>query len=161
MPVRSYGSGAQQDSPDLGIVEPSYEALTLLAILVYPHVSNLARLAYDQPQFLAMAMCFRDFGTKELRSVPVLTWQDGISCVDCLQVCLVLALPVCVERASSSPYNCLDLVLPFDHAFMSRVATTTTTTICKYCPVLPRVARTTSKQQERYCSLPICPYSIS
>ena len=80
------------DNSQLDTLELGYKALTLFAVSVYPRVSDLARIARDKLNFLATAMRFHYFGTKELRSVPVFTRQSGISRVDCLRICLVLAM---------------------------------------------------------------------
>ena len=66
-------------------------------------------------------MRFRYFGTKELRSVPVFTRQGGISRVDCLRVCPVLATQAYVDRTSSQEYIHFDPVWPYKHVFMSQV----------------------------------------
>ena len=105
----------------LDTVELGYKALALFAVSVYPRVSDLARLARDELQFLTTAMRFRYFGTKELRSVPVFTRQTGISWVDCLRVCMVLAMQVFTGRTSSRIYIHSDMVYPFQHVFMSQV----------------------------------------
>ena len=74
----------QPDNLEVSIVELGCKALSLFAVLVYPGVSHLARLARDQTHILATAMRYRYFGTKELRSVPVFTHQGGISRTECL-----------------------------------------------------------------------------
>ena len=86
-----------------------------------PRVCDLARLARDELQFLATAMRFRYFGTKELRSIPIFTWQGGISGVDCLRVCLVLAMQAYVDQTSSRVYIHSNPVWPYRHVFMSQV----------------------------------------
>ena len=66
-------------------------------------------------------MRFRYFGTKELRSVPVFTWQTGLPRVDHLRVCPVLAMKAYVDRTSTRKYIHSDPVHPFQHVFMSQV----------------------------------------
>ena len=80
-----------------------------------------ARLARGKLDFVATAMWFRYFGTKELRSVPVFTRQTGISRVDCLRACPVLAMQAYVDRTSSRVYIHPDPVWPYQHVFMSQV----------------------------------------
>ena len=87
----------QSDNDELDTVELGYKALSLFAVSVYPRVSDLARLARDKLDFLATAMRFRYFGTKELRSVPVFTRQTGLPRVDQLRVCPVVAIKACVD----------------------------------------------------------------
>ena len=89
-------------------------------------VSDLARLVRDKTQILAMAMRYRYFGTKELRSVPVFTRQGGISRADCLRVCPVLAMQAYLDRTSSELYKHSDLVYPFQHVWMSQVPSRST-----------------------------------
>ena len=88
---------------------------------MYPRVSDLARLARDKLDFLASAMRFRYFGTKELRSVPIFTRQTGLPRVDQLRVCPVLAMKAYVDRTSTRQYIHSDPVHPFQHVFMSQV----------------------------------------
>ena len=71
-------------------------------------------------------MRYRYFGTKELRSVPVFTRQGRISRVDCLRVCLVLAMQAYLDRTSSELYKHSDLVYPFQHVWMSQVPSRST-----------------------------------
>ena len=80
----------QSDNLQLSTVELGYKALSLFAVLVYPRVFDLARLARDQTQILATAMRYHYFGTKELPSVPVFTRQGGISHADCLRLCRLI-----------------------------------------------------------------------
>ena len=82
----------QPDNLQLSTVELGYKALSLFAVSVYPRDSDLARLARDQTRILATAMRYGYFGTKELRSVPVFTWQGGISRAECPRVCPVVAM---------------------------------------------------------------------
>ena len=55
-----------EDNSEVGIVEPAYRALALLAVSVYPRVSNPARLACGKLRFMATVMKFRYVDTKEL-----------------------------------------------------------------------------------------------
>ena len=66
-------------------------------------------------------MRFRYFGTKELRSVTIFTRQTGLSRVDHLRVCPVLAMKAYVDCTSTRQYIHSDPVHPFQHAFMSQV----------------------------------------
>ena len=66
-------------------------------------------------------MRYHYLGTKELRLVPIFTQQGGISRVDCLWVCPVLAMQAYVDRTSSRAYSHSDPVWPYQHVFMSRV----------------------------------------
>ena len=68
-----------------------------------------------------MAMQFRYFCTKELRSVPVFTRQTGLPRVDQLRVCPVLAIKAYVDRTSTRQYVHSDPVYPFQHVFMAQV----------------------------------------
>ena len=86
-----------------------------------PRVFNLARPARDKLDFLAMAMRFRYFGTKELRSVPIFTRQTELPRVDQPQICPVLAMKAYVDRTSTQQYVHSDPVHPFQHVFMSQV----------------------------------------
>ena len=61
----------QADNSELDTVEPGFKALTLFGVSVCPCVSDMARLARDKTIFLATAMRYQYFGTKELRSVKV------------------------------------------------------------------------------------------
>ena len=109
------------DSDELDIVELGYKALSLFAVSVYPRVSDLARLARDKLDFVASAMRFHYFGTKELRFVQVFTRQTGLPRVDQLRVCPVLAIKAYVDRTSTRQYVHSDPVYPFQHVFMAQV----------------------------------------
>ena len=71
-------------------------------------------------------MRYRYFGTKELRSVSIFPQQGGISRVDCLRVCPVLAMQAYVDRTSSRVYIHSDPVWPYEHVFMSQVLNSAT-----------------------------------
>ena len=105
----------------LSTIKLGYKALSLFAISVCPYVSNLAGPACDQTHILPTAMRYHYFSTKELRSVPVFTWQGGITRMECLWVCPVLAMQAHLDRTSSELYGHSDLVYPFRHVFMSQV----------------------------------------
>ena len=81
----------------------------------------MARLARDKTIFLATAMRYQYFGTKELRSVQVFTQQGGIAWDQCTQVCPVHALKAYIDRTSGHLYRPADLVYNFQHVFMSQV----------------------------------------
>ena len=57
----------QADNSELSTVELGLKALSLFGVSVYPRVSDMARLARDKTTFLATAMRYQYFGTKELR----------------------------------------------------------------------------------------------
>ena len=114
-------SSTQSDNLQLSTIKLGYKALSLFAVSVYPRVSDLARLACDKTEILATAMRYRYFGTKELRSVPVFTRQGGVSRVECLEVCQVLAMQAYLDRTSSELCTHSDVVYPFQHVFMSQV----------------------------------------
>ena len=109
------------DNDELDTVELGYKSLSLFAVSVYPRVSDLARLACDKLDFLASAMRFRYFGTKELRLVPVFTRQTGLPQVNQLRVCPVLATKAYVDCTSTRQYVLSDHVQPFQHVFMSQI----------------------------------------
>ena len=109
------------DNSELNTVEMGFKALTLFGVSVYPRVSDMARLAQDKTIFLATAMRYQYFGTKELRSVKVFTQQSGTSRDQCTQVCPVLALKDYIDRTSGQLYRPADLVYKFQHVFMSQV----------------------------------------
>ena len=111
----------QADNSELSTVELGLKALSLFGVSVYPRVSDMARLARDKTTFLATAMRYQYFGTKELRSVPVFTRQGGISREQCARVCPVQALQVYIERTSGYLYRPSDLIYKFQHTFMSQV----------------------------------------
>ena len=81
----------------------------------YALTSVSSRRSSRSLQILATAMRYRYFGTKELRSAPVFTWQGGISRTECLQVCPVLAMQAYLGRTSSELYTHSDLVYLFQH----------------------------------------------
>ena len=61
------------DNSKLSTVERGLKALTLFGVSIFPHVSDMARLARDKTIFLATTMWYQYFGTKELRSVKFFT----------------------------------------------------------------------------------------
>ena len=81
----------------------------------------MARLARDKTIFLATAMWYQYFGTKELRSVKVFTQQGGISRDQCTRVCPLQALKDYIDRTCGHLYRPADLVYNFQHVFMSQV----------------------------------------
>ena len=58
---------------------------------------------------------------KSLGVVPVFTQQGGMSCVEFIGVCPVVAMHAYVGRTSFELYVDSDPVYPFRHAFMSQV----------------------------------------
>ena len=81
----------------------------------------MARLARDKTIFLATAMRYQYFGTKDLRSVKVFTRQGGISRDQCTRVCPVQTLKAYIDWTSGHLYRRADLVYKFRHVFMSQV----------------------------------------
>ena len=82
-------------------------------------MADLAVLSRDTLQFLAGAVRFKYFGTKELR-VPRFTAARGLPKSTSAKVCPVTALKDYVERTSGSAYHTRDPHgRPFDHVFMA------------------------------------------
>ena len=67
------------DDHELDLTELGFKSLSLFGVAMYPHPSDLARLARDQFERLHQAVRFSYFGTKGLRSVPMFTRNKVLS----------------------------------------------------------------------------------
>ena len=112
----------QPPNHELSTAELGLKASSLFGVTMYPRPSDLARLSRDSIKHLATSIRFRYFGTKELRSVPTFTKQQGISKDRCEHVCPAHTLMDYVDRTSGPEYSHADKLYDFQHVFMSMVA---------------------------------------
>ena len=93
----------------------------MFVVAVYPRPSDLARLSRDRIERLAHGLCYRYFGTKELRAVPKFTGQRSLGFDMQELVCPARALEAYLDRtADPAIYFHADPAYPFKHVFMSQ-----------------------------------------
>lgn len=116
-PSAQYWADKPNDSLDLK--ELTLKASSLFAVTVYPRPSCVAKLARDRLQFFATSMRYRYFGTKELKSVPTFTAQQGLSTTSAEVVCPVRTLQAYILRTTGPMFRPHDREFNYDHVFLS------------------------------------------
>ena len=111
----------QPTNDKLNLKELTLKANSLFAVTVYPRPSDSARLARDQTVFLATAMKYRFYGTKELKSVPKFTKVQAVLASTCEKIDLVKTMFDYRNRTNGPNFHHRDLEHNYDHMFMSMV----------------------------------------
>ena len=110
---------ADKPNDSLDLKDLTLKASSLFAVKVYPRPSCMAKLARDRLQFFATSMRYRYFGTKELKSVPTFTAQQGLSTASAEIVCPVRTLQAYIQRTTGPMFRPDDREFNYDHVFLS------------------------------------------